>query len=99
MSFFLEVEDDQEGDNEEGTYFVDQAGHYYFQAKGNQPVVTVVPGLNDSNVDDGEEFIINHENDEEGVEENEEVRYQFNKYLLKFPAHIMLLIYLLFFIF
>lgn len=59
--------DENEGENEEGTYFVDQAGHYYYQAKGDsQPVMTVVPNLNDSGADDGEEFIINQENDEEG---------------------------------
>ncbi|XP_045463537.1 transcriptional repressor CTCF-like isoform X2 [Harmonia axyridis] len=59
-----QVSDDVE-DEEEGTYFVDQAGHYYFQAKGDaQPVMTVVstPGLSSSN-DDREEYIINAEND------------------------------------
>jgi VCBS repeat-containing protein len=30
---------------EEGTYFVDQSGHYYYQASGDQqPVMTVVSG-------------------------------------------------------
>ncbi|XP_044762556.1 transcriptional repressor CTCF-like [Coccinella septempunctata] len=54
---------DEVDDEEEGTYFVDQAGHYYFQAKGDaQPVMTVVstPGLSSSN--DEREYIINAEN-------------------------------------
>lgn len=30
---------------EEGTYFVDQSGHYYYQASSDQqPVMTVVSG-------------------------------------------------------
>lgn len=30
-------------DDGEGTYFVDQSGHYYYQANGeSQPVMTVV---------------------------------------------------------
>lgn len=62
--------DDNENDGEEGTYFVDQAGHYYYQAKGEtQPVMTMVPGLSDSGADEAEEFIINNENDEEAAEE------------------------------
>lgn len=54
---------------------MDQAGHYYYQAKGDtQPVMTVVPGLNDSGQDEGEEFIINQENgDAIEVEDGEEV--------------------------
>lgn len=68
-----EIEDVQENEEEEGTYFVDQAGHYYYQAKGEtQPVMTMVPGLSDAAGEDGEEFIINQENDEEGVEESED---------------------------
>jgi VCBS repeat-containing protein len=32
---------------EEGTYFVDQSGHYYYQASNDQqPVMTVVSGKN-----------------------------------------------------
>ncbi|XP_019766360.1 transcriptional repressor CTCF isoform X2 [Dendroctonus ponderosae] len=59
-----------DGDGEEGTYFVDQAGHYYFQAKGEtQPVMTVMSSLPQQSAedeDDEEEFIINH--DKEDVE-------------------------------
>lgn len=75
---FVEIEgDENEGDGDEGTYFVDQAGHYYYQAKGDaQPVMTMVPGLNDSGADEGEEFIINQETDEPiEVEDGEEVRF------------------------
>lgn len=73
---FTEAEgEENEGEGEEGTYFVDQAGHYYYQAKGEtQPVMTVMPNLNDSGGDEGEEFIINQENEEEG-EVTEEVRW------------------------
>ncbi|XP_022901412.2 transcriptional repressor CTCFL [Onthophagus taurus] len=68
-----EIEDDNEGDGDEGTYFVDQAGHYYYQAKGEtQPVMTMVSGINDSEGGEADEFIINHENEEEGEEEGEE---------------------------
>lgn len=73
----LEVEDPQENEEEEGTYFVDQAGHYYYQAKGDsQPVMTMVPGLAEAAGEEGEEFIINQENDEDAAEEEaEEVTY------------------------
>lgn len=65
--------EENEGETEEGTYFVDQAGHYYYQAKGEtQPVMTVMPNLNDSGGDDAEEFIINQDNEEES-EQTEEV--------------------------
>lgn len=69
-----EIEDEAENEGEEGTYFVDQAGHYYYQAKGEtQPVMTMVPSLNDSGADEGEEFIINNDNEGEAVEESEDV--------------------------
>lgn len=62
--FFLIDEND--GETEEGTYFVDQAGHYYFQAKGDtQPVMTVLPGLTNSSGSEGP-FVLNQENDEDG---------------------------------
>ncbi|KAJ8954592.1 hypothetical protein NQ318_003123 [Aromia moschata] len=65
--------EDNDGEGEEGTYFVDQAGHYYFQAKGDtQPVMTVMSGLGDSSGGDGEEFIINHENEGEDGEDGDE---------------------------
>ncbi|KAJ3635239.1 hypothetical protein MTP99_008160 [Tenebrio molitor] len=66
--------EDNEGETEEGTYFVDQAGLYYYQAKGDsQPVMTVMTGLPESGGDEGEEFIINPHNEEEmEVEEGEE---------------------------
>ena len=36
-----------EDTGEEGTYFVDQSGHYYYQASSDQqPVMTVVSGKN-----------------------------------------------------
>lgn len=72
--FGLEADtEENEGETEEGTYFVDQAGHYYYQAKGEtQPVMTVMPNLNDSGGDDAEEFIINQDNEEEN-EQTEEV--------------------------
>lgn len=66
---------DADGETEEGTYFVDQAGHYYFQAKGDsQPVMTVMSTLPQPGTsEEGEEFIINHDNEEnETPEENEE---------------------------
>lgn len=66
---------DADPETEEGTYFVDQAGHYYFQAKGDsQPVMTVMSTLpQPGTADEGEEFIINQENEEsEAVEEPEE---------------------------
>ncbi|XP_065162605.1 transcriptional repressor CTCF-like [Atheta coriaria] len=60
--------EEADGEAEEGTYFVDQQGHYYFQAKGEaEPVMTVVPGLADD--DNGEEFIINPANVEDGENE------------------------------
>lgn len=73
-----------EGEAEEGTYFVDQAGHYYFQAKGDsQPVMTVMSTIPQQPSDEGEEFIINQEPEEnEAVEEPEEVGYYFS--LMKF---------------
>lgn len=55
---------------------MDQAGHYYFQAKGDsQPVMTVMSALpQQAASEEGEEFIINHENDEsEPSDEHEEV--------------------------
>ncbi|XP_019867966.2 transcriptional repressor CTCF [Aethina tumida] len=65
------AEENEEG--EEGTYFVDQAGHYYYQAKGEgQPVMTVMSGLGESTGEEAEEFIINAENETE-VEEGEEI--------------------------
>lgn len=67
----IQVSDDNDNDGE-GTYFVDQSGHYYFQAKGeNQPVMTVMPG-GMSGAEDGEEYIIHTDNDKEDldVEEN-----------------------------
>lgn len=69
-----------EGEAEEGTYFVDQAGHYYFQAKGDaQPVMTVMSTIPQQASDEGEEFIINQEPEEnEPVEEPEEVGYYFS---------------------
>lgn len=53
---------------------MDQAGHYYYQAKGEgQPVMTVMSAsIADVNAEEGEEFIINQENDEE-IEEGDEV--------------------------
>lgn len=63
---------ENENEQEEGTYFVDQAGHYYFQAKGStQPVMTVMPAI--SSTSDPDDFVINQENDEEG-EDSEDVR-------------------------
>lgn len=66
------VSDENDADGEEGTYFVDQAGHYYFQAKGDpQPVMTVLPGLTNAAAQEGT-FVLNQDNDEDG-EEGEEV--------------------------
>lgn len=73
----LEAEgEDNDGDGEGGTYFVDQAGHYYYQAKGEgQPVMTVMSAaINEVAGEEGEEFIINQENDDEG-DEGEEVSF------------------------
>lgn len=68
---------ENEGETEEGTYFVDQAGLYYYQAKGeSQPVMTVMTGLPESGGDEKEEFIINPHNDGDmEVEEGEEVYF------------------------
>lgn len=66
----------EEGEGEEGTYFVDQAGHYYFQAKGAaQPVMTVMSALpSQANAEEGEEFIISQDSEEnDNVEVVEEV--------------------------
>ncbi|XP_018572303.1 transcriptional repressor CTCF isoform X2 [Anoplophora glabripennis] len=72
-SAIQQVSGDDDGEAEEGTYFVDQAGHYYFQAKGEtQPVMTVMSGIGESSGGDGEEFIINHDNDAEEGEDSEE---------------------------
>lgn len=61
-----------ENDGDEGTYFVDQAGHYYYQAKGEtQQVMTMVPGISEAANEESEEFIINNENEEEGKQEEE----------------------------
>lgn len=62
--FFLAVS--EEGEGEDGTYFVDQAGHYYFQAKGAaQPVMTVMSALpSQANAEEGEEFIISQDSEE-----------------------------------
>ncbi|KAG5885033.1 hypothetical protein JTB14_018629 [Gonioctena quinquepunctata] len=65
--------EENDGDQEEGTYFVDQAGHYYFQAKGDAaPVMTVMPSMDNSG-GEGDEYIINQENDEDGDEGDEPV--------------------------
>nr|CAI5853666.1 unnamed protein product [Callosobruchus analis] len=73
-------ENDTEG--EEGTYFVDQAGHYYFQAKGDtQPVMTVMPNLTGS-VTEGEEFVANEGNEVEEVEEIDEAVQQDDNQIL-----------------
>lgn len=64
--------DENDGDGEEGTYFVDQAGHYYYQAKGESQPVMTISGINDADGAEGEEFIINPENDEDGAEEDAE---------------------------
>lgn len=68
---FLEADcEENDGEPEEGTYFVDQAGHYYYQSNGGdtQRVMTVMPNLNESGAgsEEAEEFIINQDNDEEG---------------------------------
>lgn len=65
-----------DGDGEEGTYFVDQAGHYYFQAKGEtQPVMTVMSSLPQQSAEDedDEEFIINHDKEDEVTDVQESV--------------------------
>lgn len=36
--------------------------------------MTMVPGINENNPEESEEFIINQENEEEGTQEDEEVR-------------------------
>ncbi|XP_060534733.1 transcriptional repressor CTCF-like [Cylas formicarius] len=58
--------DEHDGDGDEGTYFVDQAGHYYFQAKGGaQPVLTMMPDLPEHHQaagEDGDEYVVNQEN-------------------------------------
>ncbi|XP_050300852.1 transcriptional repressor CTCFL [Anthonomus grandis grandis] len=70
--------EDQEEQPQEGTYFIDQAGHYYFQAKGeSQPVMTVMSALPEQATEEGEgeEFILSQDDDEEeeeGVEASEE---------------------------
>lgn len=52
---------------------MDQAGHYYYQAKGEtQQVMTMVPGISESNSEETEEFIINNETEEDGNQEEEE---------------------------
>lgn len=79
--FLLRVlfSEENDGDGEEGTYFVDQAGHYYFQAKGDsQPVMTVLPGLTSASGTDGS-FVLNQEN-EEDAEEGEEVGLRFEMF-------------------
>lgn len=68
--FALEAEgEENEGEGEDGTYFMDQSGHYYYQSNGGdtQRVMTVMPNLNDSGAgsEEAEEFIINQDNDEE----------------------------------
>lgn len=74
---FVEIEDGHENEEEEGTYFVDQAGHYYFQAKGSsQPVMTMVSGLTDASAEESEEYIINPEAEEAEAEEEEAIREQ-----------------------
>ncbi|XP_050515679.1 transcriptional repressor CTCF-like isoform X2 [Diabrotica virgifera virgifera] len=68
-------EQEVENEQEEGTYFVDQAGHYYYQAKGStQPVMTVVPTIATSG--DTDEYVINQENDEEGEDGEEQIIQQ-----------------------
>ncbi|CAG9839353.1 unnamed protein product [Diabrotica balteata] len=68
-------EQEVENEQEEGTYFVDQAGHYYYQAKGQtQPVMTVVPTIAASG--DADEYVINQDNDEEGEEGEEQIIQQ-----------------------
>lgn len=71
-----EVEEVEDG--EEGTYFIDQSGHYYYQASSDQqPVMAVVSATGD----DDEEFVINPDS-EEGVIDGDEVSnltfYQIN---------------------
>lgn len=77
LSIYL---DENDGENEEGTYFVDQAGHYYFQAKGeSQPVMTVLPGLTNSSGAE-EPFVLNQDNEDE-ADEGEDV--SINYYILR----------------
>jgi VCBS repeat-containing protein len=50
-----------EDGGEEGTYFVDQSGHYYYQASSDQqPVMTVVSGKN-QHFWKAESLLFNHE--------------------------------------
>lgn len=68
-------EADDGEDGEEGTYFIDQSGHYYYQASSDQqPVMAVVSGTGD----DDEEFVINPDT-EEGVIDGDEVCITFSK--------------------
>ncbi|XP_018331961.1 transcriptional repressor CTCF [Agrilus planipennis] len=68
-----EIDDENDGENEEGTYFVDQAGHYYYQAKGeSQPVMTMVSAINGSSSEEADEFIINNDNDED-IDDSEDL--------------------------
>lgn len=68
------VVDESDADADEGTYFVDQAGHYYYQAKGEtQHVMTMMPTA----ISGGEEgeFIINQENDDGDDDGDEAVSF------------------------
>ncbi|XP_030766079.1 transcriptional repressor CTCF [Sitophilus oryzae] len=68
--------EENENETEEGTYFVDQAGHYYFQAKGDaQPVMTVMSALpQQAASDEGDEYIINADNEENETNDDQEER-------------------------
>lgn len=51
---------------------MDQAGHYYYQAKGEgQPVITVMSTAINAVGEDGEEFILNQDNDDD-IDTNED---------------------------
>lgn len=59
-----ENDGEDEEATEEGTYFIDQSGHYYYQASaGQQPVMAVVSGVGEDG-DGEEEFVINPETED-----------------------------------
>lgn len=78
-------QDNEDGDEEgaeEGTYFIDQSGHYYYQASSDQqPVMAVVSGVDGG--DEEEEFVISPDG-EDGVMDGDEVSYNLVMIIFQF---------------
>lgn len=79
----IQEADENDEEVEEGTYFVDQAGNYYYQAtKDSEPVLTEPP--DDENI----QFIV--EDDDNCIEDSESVAEQMTTAAVKTRKQTML---------